>query len=613
MTPNGKIAAVLAVTILAISGTVIAFAVTDPDRDVTIPFINDGNTTKYSITYVLDGGTNPDDAPDSYTSKKIPELPTPSKDGYVFTGWLLSEDAEEAITEIPKDSKADITLYATWEESMVGTRVVFEHYLDFSSAGYAQTPVIVTFDYVSYVWTKGYLMCMTSDGERISSYWTSDNEDTVWTKAETTEDVDTLYFDTKVCEKWSSRTQSGYEIQYIGADDGEVYRIDLIGIFNSFFSSSQVITDRFELKEITDFDPTGYFTMEVYPDKGITVTQTGGEYPGAQVTLTAEASGVGFKGWYDADMRLLSTERTYGTTLSDDVVIFALNDDDHDYTDSITSVSNSIPLHTSVPLTDISWQTYSNLEADNGSGTGSTITVNRVGTYDVDYSGKDSQGRTVYGTYTVLVDGYYSFSWTYKGTPYTVSTDISASDYLSYSENSIARYDKKNGHILNFVTYQDPTIKSLADNLSALCAGKSQKDTANIVLAYVQSIPYQYDSDFNGQDEYWKYALETVFDGAGDCEDTSILYSALMKAMGYDTAIATLYVSDSSMYIRSSFLNSANHCMSLVYVLGVTPEADAIVSINSDTYYLCETTATGYDVGQNPWTTSSVKTKYVVG
>jgi hypothetical protein len=66
------------------------------------------------------------------------------------------------------------------------------------------------------------------------------------------------------------------------------------------------------------------------------------------------------------------------------------------------------------------------------------------------------------------------------------------------------------------------------------------------------------------------------------------------------------------MYIRSSFLNSANHCMSLVYVLGVTPEADAIVNINSDTYYLCETTATGYDVGQNPWTTSSVKTKYVV-
>jgi hypothetical protein len=85
-----------------------------------------------------------------------------------------------------------------------------------------------------------------------------------------------------------------------------------------------------------------------------------------------------------------------------------------------------------------------------------------------------------------------------------------------------------------------------------------------------------------------------------------------MKAMGYDTAIATLYVSDSSIYIRSSFLNSANHCMSLVYVPGVTPETDAVVTIDDSTYYLCETTATGYDVGENPWKTSSVKTKYVV-
>ena len=612
MTPAGKLAAVLAITVLAITGTTVAFVVTHPDGDFNVPFINGDNATRYSIAYVLDGGTNPDDAPDSYTSKRMPELPIPTKEGYVFTGWLLSQDDDEAITAIPSDSRTDITLYATWEESMVGTRIVFEHYFDFNNAGYMQDPAIVTFDYVSYLWPKGYLMCMTSDGERISSYWTSDNSNTVWNKADSNENIETKHFDTKECEVWSSRTQSGSEVQYIGVEDGEVYRIDLVTNISNFFVSTSVITDRFELKEVTTFDPTGYFTMQVYADKGITVEQVGGEYPGADVTLTASASGAGFKGWYDSDMNLLSTDRTYGTTLIMDTVIYALNDDAHDYTDSITSVSKNIPLHTGVPLTDISWQAYSNLEDDDTSGTGSTVTVNRVGTYDIEYTGKDSQGRTVYGTYTVLVDGYYSFSWTYEGTPYTVSTNISASDYLSYSEDSIARYDKKNGHILNFVTYEDSTIKALASNLSSICAGKSQKDTANIVLAYVQSIPYQYDSDFNGQDEYWKFALETVFDGSGDCEDTSILYSALMKAMGYDTAIATLYVSDSSIYIRSSFLNSANHCMSLVYVLGVTPETDAVVEIDSRTYFLCETTATGYDVGENPWKTSSVKKMYII-
>ena len=85
MTPNGKFAAVIAVTLLAVTGTLVAFAVADPDGDITIPFINGGSAPKYSITYVLDGGTNPDDAPDSYTSRRMPELPIPSKEGYVFT------------------------------------------------------------------------------------------------------------------------------------------------------------------------------------------------------------------------------------------------------------------------------------------------------------------------------------------------------------------------------------------------------------------------------------------------------------------------------------------------------------------------------------------------
>ena len=134
---------------------------------------------------------------------------------------------------------------------------------------------------------------------------------------------------------------------------------------------------------------------------------------------------------------------------------------------------------------------------------------------------------------------------------------------------------------------------------------------ANVILSYAQNVPYQYDEDFCGKSEYWKYPVETVFDGAGDCEDTSILYCAIMKALGYDTAIATLSVSDTSRFISSSSA-SANHCMSLLYVDGVTPESDAVVTIGSSTYYLCETTAASYDVGVNPWLSSRVVTKLVV-
>ena len=40
-----------------------------------------------------------------------------------------------------------------------------------------------------------------------------------------------------------------------------------------------------------------------------------------------------------------------------------------------------------------------------------------------------------------------------------------------------------------------------------------------------------------GRDEYWKYPVETLIDKEGDCEDTSILFCAIAKQMGFDTCM----------------------------------------------------------------------------
>ena len=67
-----------------------------------------------NISYNLDGGTLPADAPTTYVvgiGQKT--LPTPSKDGYTFKGWY---NGEVKVTSISENENEDIALTAKWEQ-----------------------------------------------------------------------------------------------------------------------------------------------------------------------------------------------------------------------------------------------------------------------------------------------------------------------------------------------------------------------------------------------------------------------------------------------------------------------------------------------------------------
>ena len=70
----------------------------------------------YSITYELDGGTNADDKPASYTIEDSITLKEPTKDGYTFDGWYESSNfSGTAIANWKSGEKTEnITLYAKW-------------------------------------------------------------------------------------------------------------------------------------------------------------------------------------------------------------------------------------------------------------------------------------------------------------------------------------------------------------------------------------------------------------------------------------------------------------------------------------------------------------------
>ena len=96
-------------------GTGDTYVSSDRTGDISVYACYDLIT--YTITYNLNDGTNPNDAPTSYnvTTNDITLPTTPTKTGYTFAGWYDNEDCTgEPITTIPQCSTEDKTFYAKW-------------------------------------------------------------------------------------------------------------------------------------------------------------------------------------------------------------------------------------------------------------------------------------------------------------------------------------------------------------------------------------------------------------------------------------------------------------------------------------------------------------------
>ena len=78
---------------------------------------DDDNVSSNAITYNLNGGTNPEDAPTSYKTGEVIGFPTPTKDGNAFEGWYQTSDfSDERVLRTNDTMSGNITLYAKWAE-----------------------------------------------------------------------------------------------------------------------------------------------------------------------------------------------------------------------------------------------------------------------------------------------------------------------------------------------------------------------------------------------------------------------------------------------------------------------------------------------------------------
>ncbi len=168
------------------------------------------------------------------------------------------------------------------------------------------------------------------------------------------------------------------------------------------------------------------------------------------------------------------------------------------------------------------------------------------------------------------------YVWNFKGKSYTALMTIDIEKYNSYDGRE--RYD-----IPQLVEEGRTTIGNLTrefQNIFTRHREWTNQDQVDFVLSFVQSLPYTFDDVTTGYDEFRRYAVETLIDGGGDCEDTTILVAAILRGLGESVAL----------------IFTPGHI-----ALGVSGNfTGTSVNYNGTKYYYCETTGTGWTVGNLP-------------
>ena len=179
------------------------------------------------------------------------------------------------------------------------------------------------------------------------------------------------------------------------------------------------------------------------------------------------------------------------------------------------------------------------------------------------------------------------YVWNFRGRHYTILMTIDLERYNSYSGKE--RYD-----IPKLVEEGRTTIGNLTREFQRTFKRNrswTRQDRVDFVLSFVQSLPYTRDDVTTGYDEFRRYAIETLIEGGGDCEDTTILVAAILRGLGEKTAL----------------IFTPGHI-----ALGVSGDfKGASLTYNNTKYYYCETTGTGWTVGTLPASVGNAVDKIV--
>lgn len=184
-----------------------------------------------------------------------------------------------------------------------------------------------------------------------------------------------------------------------------------------------------------------------------------------------------------------------------------------------------------------------------------------------------------------VVEGQYNLALTGRttGRSWRVGLTLSKSGYLAEKLTDHGRARPE------FVTYEmtqgqgRPLARLLAQD-AADNGITGKREQVEFVIDVVQRLPYVPDDVSTGFDDYTKFIAETVAEGAGDCEDTSIMLASVLQAdpFGYDTVL----------------LQPPGHMA--VGVRGADDLPGYYFEYDGARYYYVETTGEGWGIGDLP-------------
>jgi hypothetical protein len=179
------------------------------------------------------------------------------------------------------------------------------------------------------------------------------------------------------------------------------------------------------------------------------------------------------------------------------------------------------------------------------------------------------------------------FTWEYADREWTWDLGIPIALYDYFRQ--LPRTPTSNYSVYVTHSLDDVYIDKLTAKIRevAVQAGFSEYETVELAASFVQSLPYTYDIS-TGLDEYPRYPIETLVDGGGDCEDTSILMASILRSLGYGVILL----------IFEPTADISGHVA--VGVAGGEGVYGTYWEYKGRKYYYLETTGDGWLLGETP-------------
>lgn len=128
------------------------------------------------------------------------------------------------------------------------------------------------------------------------------------------------------------------------------------------------------------------------------------------------------------------------------------------------------------------------------------------------------------------------YAWMYEGKSYSVDLSFLKTHYRNYQAQSKQQpYEEYMDELTNR-PYQ-LRLALLMDSLSETAGCRTNLEKASFLLTFAQqAIEYRSDKTISPYN-YPKYAIETLVDGWGDCEDKAILCATLFRTFGFNPVL----------------------------------------------------------------------------